>query len=162
MRPEVALTHEFVRAIPDELQERTIYVSIDFATVAHKCCCGCGREVITPLTPTDWRLIFDGETISLEPSVGSWNLPCQSHYWIRRNKVQWSRPWSREQVQAERAADARAKARYYGNEIEAAEAPPVVVPVPSVPNPTEDAESPVGASPKGGVWRRLRRWMFGA
>ncbi len=160
MRPEVALTHEFVRAIPDELQEHTIYVSIDFATVAHKCCCGCGREVVTPLSPTDWRLIFDGETVSLEPSVGSWNLPCQSHYWIKHDKVQWSRQWSREQVAAERAADARAKARYYGKEI-AEDLPPISVPSPSVPATASGIGHPVEAKPAANMMRRIKIWLFG-
>src|SRR5712692_8520000 len=31
---------------------RTIF-SMAYATVAHKCCCGYGKEVVTPLTPTD-------------------------------------------------------------------------------------------------------------
>jgi Family of unknown function (DUF6527) len=33
------------------------------------CCCGCGEKVVTPLRPTDWKLIFDGKTISLDPSL---------------------------------------------------------------------------------------------
>jgi hypothetical protein len=54
-------------------QQDTIYISIRFATVGHKCCCGCGREVITPLSPTDWSLTSDGETVSLHPSIGNWS-----------------------------------------------------------------------------------------
>ncbi len=71
MKRETALTHEFVEYIPEHLKDGTVYVSIPFATAAHKCCCGCGKEVVTPLTPTDWQLTFDGETISLEPSIGN-------------------------------------------------------------------------------------------
>jgi hypothetical protein len=87
MKREMVLTHEFVEYIPNNLKDGTIYVSFAFATVAHKCCCGCGNEVITPLSPTDWKLIFDGKSISLEPSIGNWNFACRSHYWIIRNKV---------------------------------------------------------------------------
>jgi len=47
-----AVTHEFVEHLPHELEEGRIYVSILFATAAHKCCCGCGNEVVTPLSPT--------------------------------------------------------------------------------------------------------------
>jgi hypothetical protein len=90
MRREVVLIHEFVEFIPDDLKEGTIYVSMTYATVAHKCCCGCGNLVITPLSPTDWKLIFDGKSISLDPSIGNWNFACQSHYWIRRNRVIWA------------------------------------------------------------------------
>lgn len=114
MTREVRLTHEFVEFIPDDLKERTIYVSVRFATVAHKCCCGCGKEVVTPLSPTDWKLIFNGKTISLDPSIGNWSFECQSHYWIRSNKVRWAARWSQDEIDAGRAHDRLAKARYFG------------------------------------------------
>ena len=76
MRQEIALAHEFVEFIPDEIEERTLYVSMKFGTVVHKCCCGCGQEVVTPLGPTDWSLTFDGRTISLDPSIGNWGFAC--------------------------------------------------------------------------------------
>jgi len=47
--------HRFVRYIPEELEPGILYTSVDFATVAHACCCGCGEEVVTPLAPTEWR-----------------------------------------------------------------------------------------------------------
>lgn len=111
MKPEITLKHEFVEYIPNQLQERTIYVSIPFATVAHKCCCGCGNEVVTPLSPTDWKLTFDGQTVSLDPSIGNWSFACQSHYWITRNRVKWAERWSKERIQAGRDYDAAAKQR---------------------------------------------------
>lgn len=107
------VAHEFVEFIPEELRDGTIYVSIPYATAVHKCCCGCGQKVVTPITPTDWRLTFDGETISLDPSIGSWNLPCESHYWIIRNKVQWAGRWSKERIDRGRAGDRELKERYY-------------------------------------------------
>lgn len=109
------LKHEFVEFIPDELASNTIYISIAFATVAHRCCCGCGSEVVTPLSPTDWQLTFDGETVSLHPSIGNWSFPCQSHYWIDRNGICWAEQWSEERIAAGRARDAAAKIRKYGN-----------------------------------------------
>jgi hypothetical protein len=78
--------HRFVDFIPEQLEEGVLYVSIEYMTVAHLCCCGCGQEVSITLSPTDWRLIYDGKTVSIEPSIGSWNLPCQSHYFIARNR----------------------------------------------------------------------------
>jgi len=116
MKSEVVLAHEFVEYIPDKLKDRTIYVSIAFATAVHRCCCGCGIEVVTPLSPTDWKLIFDGQTISLDPSIGNWNFPCQSHYWIRRNRVVWARRWSRQKIDAERVYDRVLKAKYFRND----------------------------------------------
>jgi hypothetical protein len=108
-----SLKHEFVEYIPEDLAEGTIYISIPFATAAHKCSCGCGREVITPLSPTDWKLIFDGETVSLDPSIGNWNYPCESHYWIRHNKVVWAQRWSRKEIERGRAQDRLAKEHYF-------------------------------------------------
>src|SRR5215470_18108183 len=113
MKPEIILVYEFVEFIPDELKERTLYISISYATAVHRCCCGCGREVVTPLSPNAWRLIFDGKTVSLYPSIGSWNLPCQSHYFITKNKVVWAQKWTKEQIARGRAREAKARQRYY-------------------------------------------------
>ena len=67
MKRQEHLSHEFVEFIPDhhQLQDGIVYVSIQYATAVHKCCCGCGEEVVTPLSPTSWQMTFDGETISL-------------------------------------------------------------------------------------------------
>jgi len=107
------LTHEFVEHIPSDLKDGTIYVSMTFTTAIHKCCCGCGQEVVTPISPTDWKLIFDGQSISLYPSIGNWSLPCQSHYWIERNMVKWASQWSQKRINAGRAYDAFNKERYF-------------------------------------------------
>ena len=109
------MKHEFVEFVPDVLSDDVLYVSIGFATVVHKCACGCGSEVVTPLSPVDWKLIFDGKTISLHPSIGNWNFKCKSHYWIERNQVQWAGRWSDDQIQAGREWDRRAKKRHYGD-----------------------------------------------
>lgn len=113
MKTAVPLTHEFVEYIPGDLQDGTIYVSITFATAVHKCCCGCGNEVVTPISPTDWKLIFDGVSISLEPSIGNWGFACKSHYFITRNKVVWVPRWSREQIAAGRTHDRFMKEKYF-------------------------------------------------
>jgi hypothetical protein len=113
MKRQTTLTHEFVEYIPDKLNDGTLYVSMPFATVAHKCCCGCGKEVVTPLSPTDWKLIFDGKSISLDPSIGNWSFDCKSHYWIRGGKVRWAGMWSQEEIDAGRAGDQLAKRRYF-------------------------------------------------
>lgn len=115
MSKVTTLTHEFVEFIPDTLEEGRLYVSIAYATVVHKCCCGCGKEVVTPLSPTDWKLIFDGQTISVDPSIGNWSFPCQSHYWIRNNGVRWAAQWSKKRVDAGRAHDRRAKQREFAS-----------------------------------------------
>ena len=113
MRDKVLLTHKFVELIPRELEANTIYVSVAYATAIHKCCCGCGNRVVTPISPADWKLIFDGRSISLDPSIGNWSFPCLSHYWIRNNRVVWSDQWSDEEIDAGRKKDARATAAHF-------------------------------------------------
>lgn len=107
------ITHEFVEMIPQNLDEGKLYISIPYATAVHKCACGCGSEVVTPFSPTDWELSFNGETVSLDPSIGSWNLACQSHYWIRNNNVEWARQWTRKEVDSARTRERVEKKTYY-------------------------------------------------
>jgi hypothetical protein len=115
---------EFVEFVPENLSEGVLYVSIPYATAAHLCCCGCRNEVVTPLTPTDWSLKFDGETVSLKPSIGNWNFECQSHYWITHNEVRWAPQWSRDQIDAGRESDRRRKAaRFHEQEVVAQQSP---------------------------------------
>lgn len=145
MKPDVVLAFEFVEFIPEELRERTLYISGKYATAVHKCCCGCGREVVTPLAPSAWHLTFDGTSVTLHPSIGSWGLPCQSHYVIRRNKVLWAPRWSQEQIAAGRAREARAKDQYYGT-------------TDGVPEETAvAAKSPVDRN--AGLWQKVRGWF---
>jgi len=93
------IRHEFVEAMPEQLEEGVLYVSIGRRLALHRCLCGCGQEVATPLAPREWRLCFDGETVSLFPSVGVWGMPCQSHYWIRRDQVLWEKGMSQEKIE---------------------------------------------------------------
>lgn len=113
MKKQIPLKHEFVEFVPEDLEHGVIYVSIRFATASHLCLCGCGNKVVTPIRPTDWTLIFDGKTISLDPSIGNWSLPCQSHYWIRNSKAAWAKRWSQKQIEAGRRRTQMAKKRYF-------------------------------------------------
>ena len=63
------LQHRFVKFIPDELEDGVIYVSMEYKTVTHRCCCGCGEKVVTPLSPAGWELTFNGQSVSLSPSI---------------------------------------------------------------------------------------------
>lgn len=102
---DTRLTHCFVESIPEKIEPWSLYVSVEFATVMHLCLCGCGREVVTPLSPTDWKMTFDGESITLYPSIGNWSFSCRSHYWIRHNRVEWAGEWSEEEVARGRRED---------------------------------------------------------
>ena len=108
-----SLHHEFVEFIPDKPRAGTLYISIPYTTAVHRCACGCGCEVVTPLSPTDWKLTFDGETISLSPSIGNWSFECQSHYWVEHDRIRWAGRMTREQIAAVRASDSNAKKQHH-------------------------------------------------
>jgi hypothetical protein len=100
------ITAEFVRSFPSELEPGRLYVSTLFSIASHLCACGCRREVVTPLSPVQWVLTFDG-SVSVRPSIGNWALPCQSHYLIERGEVRWVRGFTREEIQRNRESDHR-------------------------------------------------------
>ena len=87
---------------------------------------------------------FDGETVSLRPSIGNWTLKCRSHYVIDRGKVIEAGPWSNEQVEAERRRDRAAKARFYGQSPQA-----------------ELSVQPAMPKTTSGFWRRIWGWVSG-
>jgi hypothetical protein len=83
------IRHRFVEYIPEVLEEGVLYITLEYHTAVHNCFCGCGNKVVTPFSQKDWRLIFEGTTISIKPSIGNWNLECKSHYYITRNSVRF-------------------------------------------------------------------------
>jgi hypothetical protein len=102
------LTPVFTEYIPAELDPGMLYISMQFETAVHLCACGCGSKVVTPFGPRDWVLTFDG-TASLRPSVGNGQQPCQSHYYIRNDRIEWLPQIS---AAATRAASARDRAAH--------------------------------------------------
>jgi hypothetical protein len=110
------LEMEFVEYIPTDLQEGTIYLSVPYATAVHMCACGCANKVVTPFSPAHWKLVYDGETVTLIPSIGNWQLPCRSHYLIRRNVIIWSTAWSETQIDDGKERDALARRAHFDNE----------------------------------------------
>lgn len=145
MRRVTQFEHRFVESFPTPLEPEVIYVSTRFRTAAHLCACGCGTKVVTPLSPASWVLTFDGDTVSLSPSVGNGRIACRSHYFIRANTVIWARPMNDADTAAAQRHDARTRERYYGT---AAEPRPAPAPAPTVTPPT--------ARP---WWRRWRDWL---
>jgi len=139
------LTPQFVKYIPKEIEAGIIYISMEFATATHKCCCGCGSMIVTPFSPTFWKLYFDGESISLRPSIGNWSFPCQSHYWINRNEVQWDRQFSDEEIHSVRNLASLEREMYRrGRSTEQ----------------TEETEAPAKVYVRETWWHRLKRHLF--
>ncbi len=95
---------EFVTSFPTQLEPGVVYVSTQFSTAAHLCACGCRREVITPLSPAQWVLTFDG-SISLRPSIGNWTFPCRSHYVIEHGTIRWARTFTHAEAASNRDDD---------------------------------------------------------
>jgi hypothetical protein len=83
------LRPEYVKHVPEALSEGVLYISEEFETAGHLCCCGCGEEVFTPLNKAQWTLSKNQQTgtASLCPSIGNWKYACRSHYWIKNNVV---------------------------------------------------------------------------
>jgi hypothetical protein len=99
------VSFEFVDLLPPVLTDGVVYVSLEHRAVVHKCASGCGERVVLGLSPAQWSVTFDGETISLDPSIGNGVLPCNSHYWIRENRVIWAKPLTALQTQWSQLAD---------------------------------------------------------
>lgn len=106
------IQHKFVEFIPDVIEEGILFISVDYCTAIHKCMCGCGNEVVTPLSPTDWEITFDGKTISLSPSIGNWSFDCKSHYWISKSRIRLARHWSESEIVDTRNTDKVKKEKY--------------------------------------------------
>jgi len=135
--------HQFAEFIPESLEEGVVYVSMPYATAVHRCFCGCGAKVVTPITPTDWQLKFDGDSVSLDPSVGSWSLACRSHYWLEGGRVVWAAKWTQRMIDRQRSRDRREKQEYYSR--------------PNIGDPgTVAAERPAAS-----FWRRAVRYVLG-
>lgn len=132
-----AIESRLVEIIPNRIEGGVLYVSREYGTAVHKCCCGCGNEVVTPLGPTDWTVKIDGNGVSVSPSIGNWSLACRSHYWIEHGRVLWAAQWTDAQIKYGRERDRIAKQRQYG-ELDADQQPP----------PT-------------GLWARFWRWLTG-
>ena len=118
------LQHRFVRHIPDALEPGLLYISIEYATASHLCCCGCGEEIATPFSPAQWSMIFDGETVSLHPSVGNWLLKCRSHYVIVHGRVIEAAQWSNKKIAAGITSDQAARRTMFREDGEVEITPP--------------------------------------
>ena len=81
---------EFVEKIPKEIDDGYLYLCLPYNAVIHKCACGCGEIISTPLDKKyGWVMKYDGEAVTLSPSIGNGAYKCRSHYFIRENSVVW-------------------------------------------------------------------------
>jgi len=98
---------QFVELVPREIQDGVLYISEKYGTASHNCCCGCGMKVVTPLSSARWQLRRAGDLVTLSPSIGNWNFPCRSHYWIKRNRVEWAGAMTSQEIRLVKERDKR-------------------------------------------------------
>ena len=89
---------EWVEDMPERMEAGKLYISVKHRLTEHYCACGCGAEVSLPLGGSGWKLMYDGDSIDIWPSVGNWRLPCKSHYLITESKTIWCDRWSEEEI----------------------------------------------------------------
>ena len=104
---------ERVEYMPKVLEPGILYFAEEYGAAAHLCACGCGTKIRTPIAPTEWRISEGPKGMSLEPSVGNWQQPCRSHYWIDEGEVIWSGQWTDEQIEAGRKREAARRAEHF-------------------------------------------------
>ncbi len=107
------IRHKFVEHIPEVIEEGILYISVEHYVAIHLCTCGCKNKVVTPISPTDWKLTYDGISVSIYPSIGNWNFNCKSHYWITNNKVEIVFEWSDKEIKLGRKKDKKEKKKYF-------------------------------------------------
>ena len=95
----------WVEDMPGAMEAGKVYISPKHALTEHLCACGCGTEVSLPLGRSEWKIVYDGDTVSIRPSIGNWRLPCRSHYLIRDNRTVWCASWSAAEIAAGRRGD---------------------------------------------------------
>jgi hypothetical protein len=147
---QTRITPKFVELIPTHLEVGVLYISEKYGTAIHKCCCGCGQEVVTPLSTAQWQLRRAGDTVTLSPSIGNWNFCCRSHYWIRQNRVEWAGSMSERQIRFVQERDHR--------DLENFTKQSNLRKLSKATNLPEQNKKPDDKS-KRGIWQRLLDWL---
>jgi len=111
------ISPQFVDRMPEVLENGIFYVCERYSIALHNCCCGCVMEVSTPLSETEYHLGKADGKVSLWPSVGNHDFPCESHYVIEKNKVIWAGKMSRVAIERGRRADLRMKRPPFGTHV---------------------------------------------
>jgi len=80
--------YELVGRIPAPMREGVIYHTEEFELAGLLCACGCGHR-ITLLVPDSHQVWEEGGYATIRPSIGVFDAPCKSHYFINAGSVQW-------------------------------------------------------------------------
>ena len=104
---------EAVEFMPVHLEPGILYASKKYRTAAHLCACGCGEKIRTQLGDIGWRLTVGRSGPTLYPSIGNWQKPCRSHYFIRNGRVLWQGDWTDEEIIRGRRSEEMRRDAYF-------------------------------------------------
>nr|ALU64563.1 hypothetical protein [Rhizobium leguminosarum bv. viciae] len=99
--------------MPAALESGVLYVSDEYKIAMHLCACGCGSKVPVSLGPAGWKVTERNGKPTVRPSIGSGQLPCNSHYFITDGRVDWLRSMSAAQTVVALKSDHRRREAYY-------------------------------------------------
>ena len=104
---------EAVEFMPAQLEPGILYASEKYRTAAHLCACGCGEKVRTQLGDLGWRLTKGRSGPTLYPSIGNWQKPCRSHYFISDGRVLWQSDWTDDEILRGRRTEEMRRDAYF-------------------------------------------------
>lgn len=82
-----------VDRIPANLDPGIVYHSEEFELAAFLCPCDCGHRVML-LVPDSHSVWNQSGFATISPSVGVFDAPCKSHFFIRSGEVDWLNAFS--------------------------------------------------------------------
>ncbi len=77
-----------VERVPKEMEPGVVFHSEEFELAGLLCACGCGHR-ITLLVPDSHQVFDQGGWATVRPSIGVFDAPCRSHFFIRSGQVDW-------------------------------------------------------------------------
>ncbi|WP_425281570.1 DUF6527 family protein [Peiella sedimenti] len=84
--------YEEVTKTPKPLEAGIVYHNPSFELATLLCACGCGHKV-TLLVPDGHRVINNSGYATITPSIGVFDAPCMSHYFITNGHVRMLMPF---------------------------------------------------------------------
>lgn len=91
MKKEKTFYPEFLKYIPNDIDDSKLYISLEFGCAIFMCPCGCGHKAVLSLRPfweDAWDIEINEDKVSFSPSILSG--VCKSHFYIKNNKVEWA------------------------------------------------------------------------
>lgn len=106
------LEPKFVELMPKVFESGILYISTTYLLMLHLCACGCGEKVVLPIHPMQWHFTYNGDDVTVHPSIGNIGTTCNSHYWVINGDVEWSTDISAAEAARRRIRDQQEVSRY--------------------------------------------------